>query len=53
MRAFAESSPHPRRQRDAGLAELVAQAIGGGQCVFPALLPAAFKQTDLLGLRLK
>ena len=53
MRAFAEAAPHPRGQRDAGLAELVAQAVGGGQRVFPALLPAAFKQIDLFGLRLE
>ncbi len=53
MRAFAEPSPHPRCQGDAGLAELVTQAVGRGQRVFPALLAAAFKQVDLLRLRLE
>ena len=41
----------PGGQRDAGLAELVAQAVGGRQRIFPALLAAAFQQIDLFGLR--
>src|SRR5271165_4023899 len=50
---FAEASAHPGRQRHARLTELVSQAISGGQRIFPALLPAPFKQIDLLRLRLK
>ncbi len=53
VRAFAECPSHARRQLDARLAELVAQAVGGGQRIFPALLAAAFEQVDLLRLRFK
>jgi len=38
---FAEAAFHASRQRDAGLAEFVAQAVGGGESIFPALLAPA------------
>ena len=47
---LAESSAHAGRQFDAGFAKLVAQAVGGGHRVFPALLAVAFEQVDLIGL---
>jgi hypothetical protein len=50
MRALAECTAHARSQAHTGLAELITQAIGCGQSVFPALLAAAFEQIHLIGL---
>ena len=43
MDALAEASTHAGGETDTGLAELVAQAIGSGHGVFPALLAVAFQ----------
>src|SRR5947199_93091 len=51
MHALAEVTAHARRQTDTGFSELVAQAVGGSQSVFPTLLAVAVKQIDLIGLR--
>ena len=51
VHALAEASAHAGSQAHAGFAELVAQAVGGGHRVFPALLAIAFEQIDLIGLR--
>lgn len=51
MSSLAETSAHARSQTYTGLAEFVAQAVGGGHRVFPALLAIPFKQVDLIGLR--
>src|SRR5437899_4358330 len=48
---FPKVSAHTPSQTDAGLAELVAQAVGRGHCIFPALLAVALEQVDLIGLR--
>lgn len=49
MGAFAEGSAHASCELDTGFAELIAQAVGGGEGVFPALLAVAFEQADLFG----
>ena len=51
MGPLAETSAHARSQTYAGLAEFVAQAVGSGHRVFPALLAIALEQVDLIGLR--
>src|SRR5215469_18641449 len=47
MGALTEFALHSRRQGNTGLAEAVAQAVGGGKSLLPALAPLAFQQVPL------
>jgi hypothetical protein len=51
MRALKERTSHPGGQTYTGFSISVAQFIGSGERVFPALLASAFEQIDLPGLR--
>ena len=51
--AFAEAAAQAGGEADAGLAELVAQFVGRGEGIFPALLAIAFQEIDLGGLSRK
>ena len=50
---LAESSTNPRSQAYARLAESVAEVIGRGQGIFPALLAVALEEIDLIWSRRK
>src|SRR5579864_6879034 len=47
MRAFTEAAAKSRRQAHTRFSEFVAQAVGGGQSIFPAPLARAIQQADL------
>ena len=47
MRALAESALHASSKADAGFAEFIPQAVGGGQSLVPALLATGSQQIDL------
>ena len=47
MRSLAEGATKPCRQTNLGFPELVAEFVGSGERVFPALLAVSFQEVDL------
>ena len=49
--ALAEASAHSRSQTHGGFSKLVAQTVGRGERIFPALLAIAVEKINLRSLR--